>query len=551
MIRDHTIILSETKQTYELTPHCDNLSFSSADPGGYGSVTFDLSRDINAEEFESFAYIAVYDIGTGEQVGGGRMSNPGRGFNDRGEGVWKMSALGEGLASTQERKVPYFLIDSRLESFKNGAGTSVNRKWEVGDVPNPDRDEPGLVLTINQTSVGPDAYSNTNFYDVAQYPDQRIAGVYARHRAGRDSGNNELEWQLRGSPNVDFLVQTWARSPIKENSQEVGTHWTDGDYTRFNFVYVRRNTTMTVATDLDYYLIIEARVQTVRLDRNGNDIIGGNAYSRDGDSAYVLCHEAVIDAVARFCPRLDIRSAQVDEGIYEHIQLVWSDGVNTHDVLAYLMSLESTFTWGAYEKQDNGLWRFAWRDKVFDGGIRYWADETSLVDFEFTGGEEEELVEFWYTGTTGVGLYETQIAELENTIFDRLNIHPTDTDAITLESLSGWDWKSTAALAGFNQLVASRFRAMACRATVEGKVYDSLRRRWVNVSQIEPGWIVAFPQIDQGLRLANEGEFTVIGGYLKQMGHSDSTGRATLEVNSPTVDEMRALAATMTGRRDL
>lgn len=553
---DHTVILTESDRTWDLTPKIDALQFGNANPGGYASVTFDLSRDVNAEDFDSFAEVAVYDSATGEQVGGGRMSNPGRGVDIRGIGVWKMAVLGEGLASTQERKLPVVLIDSRLDSWKNGAGTSQNRKWATEKVPDPNRDDEGLVFSMTTLTVGIGAFHNANQYDFAQYPARTIGGFYIIHDEGRTTTNNRLEFQIRpvgGGANVDVVDSNWSTT-TRTVDRERGTDWVDtvDTYRSMNLVFVRINSELTITPGdevMEYILVKEARVLATLKGRDGEDISGTDEpgiYSK----GYVLAHEAVIDTIARYCPRLDLMSARIDDSVYEWKSLVFPDGTNTYDLFNVLRTAEPNLTWAVYEKQDNGLYRFEWRDINAIGFSRYEVDESALLDFELTGGEEERLVRFWYTGTTEAGKYQSVEVIGENP-YEDLDIIPTDTDSITIDGREGWKWENEAEQLATGQLTASQYRALACRGVIKGKVYDHLKNRWIDASKMESGYYLTFSNIDFGLRLIDDGDFVPVKGFISTTTYSEESGETTVECNSPTVDDQRALAALMGGRRDL
>lgn len=563
---DHTVILTEVDNTRDLTPWMDDLQFGNANPGGYGSVTFDLDRDVNAEDFNSFAEVAIYNSTTGKEVGGGRMSNPGRGCNSRGEDVWKMAVIGEGLASTHERKVPTYLIDSRLNSWQNGAGTQQDRKWAVEKVPDPNNDGEGLVFSISGTNaidnsgpnpepihrIGIGAFQNANFYDIDQY-NRTIGGFYVVHREGRTTTNNRIEWQIRedGGPNFDVEIQGWMTG-VRTKALEIGTDWDDTKtYRSMNIVFVRENTTLDITQGdevMEYMLVTDARVLTRRRDRNGVLISGTDdpgVYSK----GYVLSHEAVIDQVSRQCPRLDLVNAEIADGIYEWKSLVWPDGIDTYDFFNVLMTGEPWLTWAVYEKQDNGLYRFEWRD--FSADLpRYEVDESALLDFELTGGEEEQLTKFWYTGTNNAGQYRAVNAEVTNPFAD-LSIEPTDTDSITIDGKDGWEWQGEATQLALGQITASQYRVLACRAVIEGKVYDHHTNGWIDASEMEPGNYLAFSNIDFGIRLADDGDFVPVTGFVATTTYLEESGQTTVECNSPTVDDQRALAALMGGRRDL
>lgn len=535
--------LTQDDTSVMLTPHVSNLSFRSVDPGGFGSVTFDLARSVDAPPFAFGSEVAVFDAETGEQVGGGRLLSPGRGASSSGE-VWNVSALGEGLAHTQERKNPYFLIDSRLEPWYSGASSSIDREWAVGSSPD-DEDQVGLRFTINQTSVGIGAFTNANYYDLAQYPTQEIGGYGFTHEQGRGDSDSRIESKIRIAGGFIILTDQPFSSAPRTVTKQIGSNWdpvTDAPIRRMNFAYHRVDTVLTVVPDDDWIICYDIHVAAVRLDRNAAEMYTGGLYTRN----YVLSHEAVIDAIARWCPRFDLPHAHIDESSdFNHKSLVWPDGVTTYDMLDQLMGVDPAYTWAVWEKQANGLYRFEWRAKGTD--VRY---EIGAEDgFSLTGGDNERLAKVWYTGETTLGRYlnvPVEDAEPFSPAVDPSNIYPTDTRQISLSNLEGSDWESAAAAQAETALEDSKYKATAAQVEVTKRVYDHHVGRWVKPYQVLPGYLCRVAGVRSQLDTLNAREnlgaavFRVVSND-----YSVDQGSSRLELNSYTIDESRALAELM------
>jgi len=529
--------LTEPTGSRMLTKYVSNLSFRSVDPGGYGSVAFDLARSIDARDFAPYSEIAVFDAETGEQVGGGRLQNPGRSIAASGE-VWKISALGEGIAHAQERKNPYFLADSRLDTFYQGDCTSINRTWATGAAPN-DNSKVGLIFTINQSSVGAGAYTNANMYDVRRYK-QEIGGFKYVHEEGRTSSNSHLQGQVRivgGSAPTDIVDQTWSTT-MRTVAVEKGTDWSGIAFDLFNFVYVRDTTLSTVDTEVDWCLVYSCVILALRKDRAGADITGGGAYSK----GYVLAHEAIIDALARWCPRFDLATAQIDAtATHQHDALVWPDGINTYDMLAYLISVEPQYTWASYEKQPNGLYRFEWR--LRDTRVRYVLGDANDVGFELTGGNYDPLTRVWYTGTEILGHYRAVDTVAAVNPYAAQNIQPTDTRQINESNVGSRTWTADATALAAGDISDSQLAATSATVNVAGKVLDTFTGRYVKPFQILPGYVCRVTGVRVQADTLNTGyqpdaaDFRVVSND-----YSESSGTSALELNSYTVDEARALA---------
>ncbi len=530
------VCITESAGSRMLTPHVSNLSFRSVDPGGFGSVTFSLARAVDARNFSDYADIAVFDSATGEQVGGGRLQNPGRSVSASGK-TWEVSAIGEGIAHAQERKNPYFLVDSRLDPWYNGSSTSTARTWAIGSAPSDDS-KTGLVFTISAPTVGVGAYSNANFYDVRRYK-QEIGGFTVSHQEGRGSSNNRLHIVTRivGGATPTIIFDDAYSTSLVNRSAEKGTDWSGIAYDLFNFIYVRNNTTLTTDTQLDWQVIYSAVILALRMGKDGADVTGGGAYTK----GYVLAHEAVIDALARWCPRFDLANASIaTTGTYQHQSLVWPDGINTYDMLQYLMSVEPEFTWGVYEKQPNGLYRFEWRERSTD--VRYEIGEQNNIDFNLTGGQFNPLTRVWYTGTELLGHYRAVDVVADNP-YAAQNIMPTDTRQIDKSNVDARDWTTDAPALGAAAVTDSQFASTSATATIAGLVLDNFTGRWVKPYQMLPGYICRLAGVFVRQDTLNSGyEPSAAKFRLVTNDYSVDSGVSSVELNSYTLDEARAIS---------
>ena len=529
--------ITEPTGSRMLTQHVSGLSFRSVDPGGYGSVAFDLSRAVDARGFADYSEIAVFDAETGEQVGGGRLQNPGRSIAADGE-VWKVSALGEGVAHAQERKNPYFLADSRLDTWYTGDSTSINRKWNTGTAPG-DESKAGLVFTNSQTSTGSGAYTNANMYDVRRYK-QEIGGFKYVHEEGRSSSSSKLEGQLRvvgGSAPTDFFNQNWSTS-VRTCAAEKGADWVAPTaFDLMNLVFVRSGGTLTVDPETDWLIVYSAIILALRKGKDGADVVGGGAYTK----GYVLAHEAVIDALARWCPRFDLANAQIaTSATHQHDALVWPDGINTYDMLDYLMSVEPQFTWAAYEKQPNGLFRFEWRERSTD--VRYEISENNNVGFELSGGGYDPLTRLWYTGTELLGHYRTVDVVADNP-YAAQNIVPTDTQRIDKTNVGAREWTTDATAMATAAVTNSQFSATSAQVSIAGKILDTFTGRYVKPYQVLPGYVCRIAGVRAQKDTLNTGyEDGAAKFRITSNDFSADSETSRLELNAYSLDEARALS---------
>lgn len=535
-----SVILDETIGATDLTPFVTNLGFRSVDPGGFGSVTFDLARGLDKDDFEPFAQILVYDAETGEQVGGGRLLGPGRGIDTAGNEVWKMEALGEGVAHLQERKQPYALIDETYDNWHSGRSTSTKRKWEKGDMP--DDDVGGLLFAISTPAVGDNAFTNCDYYMPNQI-EQEIAGYAYHYTAGRNDGNSIIQSKIRNSLQTgDFLEVSndWFVTGDNWKAFTVTDDWDPNDWTPYwmNLCYVRNGYYAMVVED-DWVHVNTMCVKFVRLNRNRQSIYTAADYFWNR----VYGHEVIIDALARFCPRLDLVNARIDTSTFEHTQLMWLDGITAYDVLDYIRKVEPAFTWAVWEKQDNALWRFEWKAKPTD--VRY---EIPPENFSLTGGEEQRLSKIWYTGKTSRDRYLAEPYEEIDPILSALDIVPTDTQPVDT-NLTGMSWEPEVAEIGGSAIENSKLRATSAKVNVSGKVYDRFLGRWVKPYKVLPGYLCRVPLVHSQHDTLNDGVVDTAAIFrITTNDYKADSGESSLELNAYTVDELRAIAELMNPR---
>ena len=210
-----SVVMYESTGARDLTPFVSDLSFRLVDPGGYGSASFNLSRKIDARDFEDQADIAIYNAGTGAQVHGGRLVDPGRGATTSGE-VWEMATQGEGIAHMQERKEPYIVVDTRVDAWFPYASTNGGLEWSSGGPPDTSTGgaggttgwrmdvKTGATIPINATA-------DLRYQDLTQIPDTDIGGYYFRHQEGRSSTNHRTQ-SLAGTRRPSLTTRGRCRS---------------------------------------------------------------------------------------------------------------------------------------------------------------------------------------------------------------------------------------------------------------------------------------------------------------------------------------------------
>jgi hypothetical protein len=533
--------LDETSGVTVLTPWVSNLTFRSVDPGGYGSVTFDLSRKIDARDFEDQADVFIYNGETGQQVSGGRLQNPGRGASRSGE-VWQMEVLGEGPAHMQERKEPYIIEDNRITPWFPSRADLETIAWAQGGPPDTTAaggvgGTNGLVFTMEDgASVPSGNIAEITYYDIGEFPDAIIGGYAFAHVEGRADTNSHIK------SSVDAFATTDEDDTFSLSEQFVAEDVASVASPKTELVirYQRASTTRT-ATTKDWSYIHELTVFAMRYDKTRTLIDTGTTYLRtDGlDTNFPTTTDVVTDLWARFCPRVDLANARIDGPglVYFFVDLVWPNGVTPAEVLAFLKQKDPGYTWAVWERQPNGLFRAEWR--AYDTDVRY---ELTAEDGFTETSASTKYVKIFGVSTDSVTTHRYQGFSYDDpdpTLAAR-GINPSTT---IVDAIGGDD-----ELIGL--LDEKELEAGTAQATVARKVFDHFTGRWVEPYNVLPGYLCRIAGVPPREDALNVGQvdgaciFKIVSNEF-----STSSASSRLELNAYTVDERRAIANLLAAQR--
>ena len=531
-----------------LTPYISNLSFRSIDPGGYGSVAFDLVREVNAPDFELGSEVVVYDSETGEQVGGGRILNPGRSVSDRG-GVWQVAALGEGPAHLQDKTVPYMLIDTRLDVWKGAFTSNARLQWNQGEQPGASN-RTGWTFVISPGLLNAGYTGHLYYWEI-----EGFAGVGAPHRieiggfayrdiAGNGTSTNRIQALISttGGASSTTITDFGFITTPNIRRRQVGTHWPSGGIggslpVLSMLVRYLRNSPGApppgVGGDDDWMHLWDLRVSALRLDRNAQPITTAGTYDADPTSDYVLAHQAIIDCWARFCPRLDLANARIDEtATFQHKDLVWPDGITPYGVMDKLMTNDPAFTWAVWEKQGGGKYRAEWRERDLDVRYELLSDDGYTQTSLDTQAAEDVYV---VTRETGDRYWVVRSSDADSD-----GTGPSETVKMDPPA----DNASTAGEQfGAETLEASQLATATAQVTVARKVYDHYTGRWVKPYKILPGYMCRVVGVRSKVNPLNVREDDGAAVYrIASNDYSVDSGTSRLELNTPTLTEVQAIS---------
>lgn len=515
--------LSVSLNGQPVTGIVSGLQIKNVAVGGYASVSFNLNRKLDKALLDTFTDVLVYDTATGEQVGGGRLMEQGR--ND--DGTWAITCLGEGLASMQDRNEPYMLIATDYEPWYQWRRGNKRMTVQQGTTPSGATD--GLFLAASDGAIATGDFVVAMDDRLAKC-NQTLGGFEFQDVEGAAS----TDWSIRsyvyndGSSAQIVHNQPWTTS-VTTRGAESTTNWTPGGVNGLTLRIWRDGAGFT-AGDNTWAHFRNIRVSARRYNQAGA-VMEGSIYQRD----YVLAHEAFIDIMARFCPRLDLANAQIDTATYQADQLVWLDGVTPMKAMEDVLSLEPAFTWQVWDKKDNGLWETSFT--ALPSSVRY---EASTVDgFSAPSPTTEIYNKVIVRGTTKYGNSRVKVVTSTVPVLDAAGIVRSTTIDLGDELYSD----GNATKFGQNFLADHAFAPNAGTLTIAQPIYDAQTGRWVKPHAIRSGGLIRVRGIQptpDTLNATSPDGVTVF--RVVSATYDDDAGAATLELDTYQLTESRALA---------
>lgn len=508
-----------------ITQLTSGLKLKASSPGGFESVEFSITRKLDQSLLDGAADVLVYDVATGEQVGGGRLDDQGR--ND--DGTWSVLCIGEGFASMTDRTEPYILVDRSLDGwFQNYAPNSRFKAQSAQDGAQYGTTDPGLVFTIDAGN-----WSTSQFlrmvYPLLARSGQRLGGFVVTYRAGvTDPGPRTEALVSNPFAGTTVLSAGWSTSAAGA-AFNCGTDFaTDRDTLSLQILDTLPGGG---GGDTVWAFISQIAVLAQRLDRN-RAVVTGTVYGTNANR--VTLDQAFTDLVARFCPRLDLANATIDAGTYLYDQLAWFDGISPKAALDDMLGLEPTFAWHVWGKGDNG-----WQTELKQAptAVRY---EASTVDGYSAPTPSTEVYNSVVVRWKDV-IGQTQATRVTSTV-DALDaigvVRSTTIDlADELGSVAQATARGTAFLA--NHAVPPN----AGTLTIARPIYDADTGRWVKPFNIRPGSLIRVRGIQptpDTLNATSPDGTTVF--RIVAVNYDSDARQAVLELDTYTLDQQQAIA---------
>lgn len=454
------------------TNFASNIQTKNIAEGGFASVTFNVKRKLDQSLFDAFTDVMTFDPETGEQTGGGRLLTQGR--ND--DGTWKVTCLGEGLASLQDVTTPAFYIDKTLDFWRLHSRTTRRLSASVSTYPGYNDSVLMCQVTEGQViAVGSDLVMVNRLPELC---DMSIGAIGFEHKSGVSS----TTWQLRlraynaAMSGGETFSHNWATALSSRIVKVVGTDITSALRPIAAFEWERITSTVT-STDDSWSAVRDPIIQAEIYNADGT--LKTTGYT----SEWFYPYEIATDWVVRHCPRLDADAGWVSTASTEQVeQMAYVDGVHGMQLLADLKEIEAGYTWQVWEQGDNGRWPFYYQP--FPTTVQYEASATN--GFNAPSPSSEIYNKVTVTGKAANG------RDLNLTLTS--TVDSLDAASITREatiSLGSEVWSTAAATKVGNEFLADHeFPPNAGTITISQPIYDNLSGRWIKPCNVRAGGLM-------------------------------------------------------------
>jgi hypothetical protein len=341
-----------------ITRMLDDIEYSTAAFGGFDTASFDLAKPITdpPEELAVESKVYIYDTRNGNTIWEGRLTDPGRSYDDAGH-KWSMTAMG-GKKHASDRFSPYIAIDSDLSGWKQSLAPVPEASGSLSTVPTV-QDTPCLLLQFNRGIAVAGGDLITMRYDLIGDAGQNIGAFRYTHQEG---ATNTAIWAIRGgtrkiSGGVVTIIrdQDFDTSVRTVGAMDISDFGSDQDQAVLRVV--RTGTATNVANDLIWAAVTSLYVIAKLYKADGNYRTAASAYPL----GYLTADWIVTDLLVRFCPNFDVANAVIDVTTYQIDQFAYPTGARPADMFEDLLLFHPNKRWAAWETNPaTGKLRFEW-----------------------------------------------------------------------------------------------------------------------------------------------------------------------------------------------
>lgn len=457
----------------------DGVKFQKADPGGYKSASFVVSKKLGyrTDIIQPYSRIYVYNQRNGDCVFEGDVSHPGRSVSDDGE-LLEVQVEG-GSERLKDWSGQRIFIDRDMQAW-NLTTATIGTQADVGEN-RAGTGEDALTLSFpNSMHVETNSRAEVGYYRLREAGQELGAFNYAWD-GGHTSGSPG--WLVRGivSPPSD-LVRTQVLSTAGSSGSIaiVGVAFATGTNVAYMQLIWTGNPGSTASTDITWASMLRVIIQCRYKLKDGVNYLPTGSYDD-----YTTAPKVVNDLLGTIlASTFDGPNAQVDTGGGFSIRhLAYPDGVTPQQVLDDLMLFEPGCTY-IVGHSNPGVDKYSFKWMARTNNVRYefstWADEYSAG--AQTVDQYNEAVTRWKSPTGLAKSTVTTQSIPEMTAMGRTRRYFQDLGNSTSD-LDNATQANTAILADH------RYPQNGGQVTVSRQVVDLFTGRRVEPFEIEPGYI--------------------------------------------------------------
>jgi hypothetical protein len=517
-----------------VTRQIDDIEYSTAAPGGFDTASFELNKAIfdNPEALAVESSVYVYDTRNGQTVWEGKLTDPGRSFDEGGH-KWSMTAMGpKKLAS--DRVSPYVAIDSNLDAWKQGFTVVPEADASNSVVPNQD-DSPALLFKFPRGIAVAQGDVITMRYDLIGDAGMKIGAFRYTHQEGQTSAS----WEIRGGTKQIGGGVTIARTQTYDlsvrtvgviDSADVGTN-EDQALVRAARAGIATN----VTTDNTWQAITAFYVIAKLYKADGNYRTGAGVYP----IGYLTADWIVTDLLVRFCPLFDAANAAVDVTTYQIDQFSYPTGTRTADLLEDLSLFHPDKRFCAWETSPaTGKYRVEWTG--WGSQPRY---EATIGDgIDLPGSSVDLYNQVTVQGTDPRGRVQSLIVTSVVASFPAGFIREAEPIDLGSEVFS----TANATRVGAQFLVANNTPPASGTLTVRRPIRDLLSGRVIQPWEIRAGSLIrvrGLSPTSTGVTASDRDGATVFRVAATSFRDSDQTASLTLDSRSYSIEQIIARLA--------
>jgi hypothetical protein len=524
-----------------ITRLIDDIEFSTAAPGGFDTCSFEMAKPIfdSPEELAVESRVYVYDTRNGRTIWEGKLTDPGRSFDEGGH-KWSMTAMGP-KKHASDRFSPYIAIDSNLEAWLQVNTAVAVATVQVSGVPGNDNVTCLLFQFPAGIAVGNGDIISAQYNAIAA-AGQHIGSFRYTHQEGFIP-SPASDWQVLGGTRIPAGGDTVTNTQSFDTAtRTIGAQFAGPDFSvAENWVFIRekRNAIATnVVGDKVWVAVTAAYVIALLFKRDGNVISGASSYP----VGYLTADLIVTDILVRFCPLYDAKNALIDTSTYQIDQFAYPTAARPSDMFDDLSLFHPDKRFCAWETNPaTGLYKVEWTG----WGTQPRYEATTQDGIDLPGSSTDLYSRVTVQGTDPRGQVQSRVVETTDETVLRL-LDGLEREAEPIDLGSEVFSTANADRVGNQFLSANNTPPASGTLTVKRAIRDLLTGRIIQPWEIRAGSLIRVRGLSPtalGVTASDRDGATVFRVAGTSFRDSDQTASLTLDSRSYSIEQILARLA--------